>query len=70
MLKLSKDIKNKFSYYGGDHAKAAEDAVELLKDPASHWGFGMNFIINHFKDFNIKEQAIDEIFQAILRSGF
>ena len=36
VLKLSKDIKKQFSFYGDDHAKAAEDAVELLKDPASH----------------------------------
>lgn len=36
VLKLSKDIKQQFSFYGDDHAKAAEDAAELLKDPANH----------------------------------
>jgi len=36
VLKLSKDIKSQFSYYGDDHAKAAEDAAELLKDPSYH----------------------------------
>jgi len=29
----------------------------------------MNFIISHFRDFNLNETAINEIFQAILRSG-
>jgi hypothetical protein len=29
----------------------------------------MNFIISNFKDFMINENAIGEIFQAILRSG-
>ena len=36
VLKLSKDLKKQFSFYGDDHVKAAEDAVELLKDPANH----------------------------------
>jgi len=30
----------------------------------------MNFIISFFKDFNLSELAIGEIFQAILRFGF
>lgn len=29
----------------------------------------MNFIISNFKDFALNENAIGEIFQAILRSG-
>jgi len=30
----------------------------------------MNFLISHFKDFNLSELAIKEIFEAILRCGF
>ena len=69
VLKLTKDIRSQFSFYGDDHAKAAEDAADLLKDPSYLQGFGMNFIISHFRDFNLNETAINEIFQAILRSG-
>jgi hypothetical protein len=36
VLKLTKDIRSQFAFYGDDHAKAAEDAADLLKDPSYH----------------------------------
>lgn len=36
VLKLKRDIKSEYAHYGEDHAAAAEDAAERLKDPSIH----------------------------------
>lgn len=69
VIKMKDDLSFRVSDAEGnlDMAMTAMQVATALKNPATHQGFGLNFMLKHKKDVLINDNAIVEIFSAITK---